>query len=111
MPMTPMQEWWYDYRIKNGLNNTVARRQLVQDAWEAAMALRPEARDPWVSVKDRLPEKGQLIVIRWDDDTAENICDRYEAIEYMKWDENGVDWNCATHWMPVNEPLPQRETP
>jgi len=67
--------------------------------WEirAALAAQP-SREGWIPVSERLPEpNGQLIVIRWNNETEHHICDRYELVEY----EGSVGWSYATHWMPL----------
>lgn len=33
-------QWWYDYRIKNGLSNPQKMKNAAQAAWDAAAAVR-----------------------------------------------------------------------
>ena len=54
----------------------------------------------WVAVSERLPESDQgWIVVRWDDDTEENVCGRYSLFEANE----GFNSQFATHWMPLPE--------
>ncbi len=66
----------------------------------------------WISVKERLPEKGQFVLIICAGSSIP-ISASYEPGEYYEWDEN---CNCGgygsekhfyqneiTHWMPLPE--------
>lgn len=52
--------------------------------------------DGWISVDERLPEKGVKVLICWDTGYV-NIGDRFLICQYLNDKE-------ITHWMPLPEP-------
>jgi len=73
------------------------------------LALAGLAAPKWIPCSERLPSKWPFVV-RWNDDVAEHICDRYEAINHdPDWlsPKDCLDWSKATHWME----LPAGPTP
>ena len=72
----------------------------------AADALRENAAQEWISVKDRLPEK-DIRVLVWMKDNEEG----YTQMDTDRWSctmEQGYHWvrwgKSVTHWMPLPEP-------
>ncbi len=55
----------------------------------------------WISVKDRLPEVGQFVLIT----NGTFVCESFLALN-RKWQRGGVDlfFMTATHWQPLPEP-------
>lgn len=59
----------------------------------------------WISVKDRLPENGEFVVVRHEikgriySEVAHYIMDLW----WLDWDTNGLELN-AISWMPLPEP-------
>ena len=59
----------------------------------------------WISVKDRLPENGQLVVVRHEvkgriySEVVHYIMDLW----WLDWDTNGLELN-AISWIPLPEP-------
>ena len=75
----------------------------------------PESLRPkWISVEDRLPEDGELVLVLASGKPCENITlvDAYEMAEYSRDNNRGwiletyPMWEDAkvTHWMPLPEP-------
>lgn len=64
-----------------------------------------EAAQQWISVKDRLPEPGQevLILERFEDEPRHIISFSFYDPEVYY-----LVWNNVTHWMPIPE-LPKTE--
>ena len=54
----------------------------------------------WISVKDRLPEKQQRVIVR-----CETVGTTVGWIMFGKWATDlGPDCGSVTHWMPLPEP-------
>jgi len=54
----------------------------------------------WISVKDRLPEMGQLVVVLRNLGDGISIYGTHWNDEDLKY----MDWNNITHWMPLPSP-------
>ncbi len=63
---------------------------MTEEYW-AALRMMPQRKSEWISVKDRLPEKGKSVLVYWDDG--------FEIGEYVG-GEVGED----IYWMPLPEP-------
>ena len=61
----------------------------------AEKALRTQNQVNWISVKDRLPEKGKSVLVYWDDG--------FDIGEYV-----GGEVGYDIYWMPLPEP-PERD--
>ncbi|KKB18480.1 hypothetical protein VP68_19895, partial [Escherichia coli] len=111
--------FWYENYQKN--NYTTSAKQMLGTMAEfayragresAALAGNsPGTQDSWISCSDRMPEKGQnvLISVNFDSSLVEPlICSaRYTGSTFRRGDAtikpgNGIEQ--ATHWMPLPEP-------
>ena len=64
----------------------------------------------WISVKDRLPEYGDLIIVVIDRKVVNRICFRDGSDDSQDWveavgeNDNWTKWfSSVTHWMPLPE--------
>lgn len=63
-----------------------------------------KAKNPWVSVKDRLPEDGVDVFIKWGkNDPAQRLhgVGNHYSDGYLFPENNGWSINDVTHWMPI----------
>jgi hypothetical protein len=89
-----------DYLLANGV--TFATGAKAGDKWTPTEPLTNYRQ--WISVKERLPEEGAVVMCR------------HKAREYplfLRWNEGGLCWEDSawiygtgsiTHWMPLPEP-------
>ena len=67
----------------------------------------------WISVKDRLPERDQKVLV-YDagDETEIHVYHLREDLDGLYWDDESgwaVDFENVTHWMPLPEPPKEGE--
>lgn len=61
----------------------------------------------WISVKDRLPEDGQEVLV-FEEGTISTNCYSYNRVLSFRWDLYPNGFNCnPSHWMPL--PAPPKE--
>lgn len=60
----------------------------------------------WISVKDRLPEDGIEVIVRFECEIGDYICTAWH--DKGRWTDGGIEWpdENATHWMMI-PPLPE----
>ncbi len=58
----------------------------------------------WISLTDRLPEKGRLVLVYRDIELWQMYVTKWTDIE-----EQYADWNEITHWMPLPDKPPKNE--
>ena len=61
--------------------------------------------DDWISVKDRLPEDGQFVVVRHEVEGRiySEVAHYILNLWWLDWDSNGLELN-AISWIPLPEP-------
>ena len=69
-----------------------------------ASVYRKQSEGEWISVDDRLPEAGKLVLCIWErgDDKQNYGFGRYQAHDVWYVSNEGMP--CVTHWMPLPEP-------
>lgn len=74
-------------------------------AVDAIKALKQEPQTRWISVSDRLPEKGgdYLVTIKWKGSYSGDV---YTETNMAVYKEKEKEWDCAgiVAWMPLPEP-------
>lgn len=92
---------WKKHKCSRGFNKEIDARSHFYDDCDL-----PKVKpiDEWISVKDRLPKTGEIIL-------ACNIAGDFEILSYynekfISFDENGYSYEVLyiTHWMPLPEP-------
>ena len=94
----------------NALNAVCCEKDFYDAEFENALALaidaiKKQATQEWISVKDRLPEKGEEVLVF---DTREN----WTGFAWLRPDETWtalgfdfpLDLGEVTHWMPMTQP-------
>ena len=78
----------------------------IKDAIDWAPTVAKDINVPgWISVKDRLPEHGQLVVVRHEvkGRVYSEVAHYIMNLWWLDWDSNGLELN-AISWMPLPEP-------
>ena len=80
-----------------------SREGIVEDAIDTAIAaLREQEQSKWISVKERLPRNGEMV-----------LCNTKSYFEVLQFDGRANDWcgitrcyplSYVTHWMPLPQP-------
>ena len=64
--------------------------------------------EDWIKVEDRLPEDGDIVLVRCGDVRGDEITDLYFVAYYIplidKWVGDGLYNDFPTHWMPIVSP-------
>lgn len=81
----------------------------IQAAVMAKVAAAPTVSD-WIRVKDRLPENGQLVVVRYEVEGRiySEVANYIMNLWWLDWDSNGMELN-AISWLPIPEPPEDEE--
>lgn len=95
-----------EWSIEN-LNETMLQAADMPEADEKRISYLEEQVPKWISVKDRLPERMQdvLVIVQMGDDCFYEVA----ALNKSLWLGlgNAYDIKCVTHWMPL--PTPSKE--
>ena len=75
-------------------------------AYEMAMdALKNEPVQEWISVKDRLPEEDERVIVWIGNNRYNDVQKDIDRVHNGRW----VRWGgCVTHWSPWNMPQPPK---
>ena len=75
-------------------------------AYEMAMdALKNEPVQEWISVKDRLPEEDERVIVWIGNNRYNDVQKDIDRVHNGRWVRSG---GCVTHWSPWNMPQPPK---
>lgn len=96
------------------LANVAAEAWNRRPASAASAPVAQSERDAWISVDERLPAKGQdVIVLYWPYNNRENaqVAGTAHHVEGVFYDEDGNDMHPPSHWMPFVLPAIAAQQP